>query len=362
MSKVHHNPAISGLTPYVPGKTEEQIMREHGVDQVIKLASNENPLGPSPKVQQAIIDAVTHIHRYPDDQSPELRQKIASKWSVESDQIIFGLGSSELIEMIFYSFVNPTGDFIITEHAFGLYYILGTANHATPCFVKDNDYQQDLEGILQAITDQTRAIFIANPNNPTGTWIDAKTLKAFITRVPQHITVVIDEAYLDYMTMPEYESMGHCVNDYDNLIVLHTFSKAYGLSGMRFGYSISNNKLAKQMNRARKPFNIPSLTLVAANAAVDDQDYISKTINNNQAGLDYFAQQFNQMGIEYLDKSANFITIKLGEKSNEIAAKLQQQGIVVRPLTPYKMSGYLRISVGTPHENQAFIEALKKLI
>ncbi|MDF1655721.1 MAG: histidinol-phosphate transaminase [Coxiellaceae bacterium] len=362
MSKIHHNPAISSLTPYVPGKTEEQIMREHKVDKVTKLASNENPLGPSPKVQQAIIDAVQHIHRYPDDESPELRQKVADKWDVTSEQVIFGVGSSELIEMIFYSFINPVGEFIITEHAFGLYYVLGTANHATPVFVKDNDFHQDLDAILAAITDDTRAIFLANPNNPTGTWIKADTLKHFIERVPQHVAVVIDEAYVDYMTMPDYESMAHCVNDYPNLIVLHTFSKAYGLSGMRFGYSLSSAKLADQMNRARKPFNLPSLSLVAATAAIDDQTHIEKTVANNDAGLQYLTEQFDKLGIKYLDKSANFIAIKLGQKANEIARQLQEKGVVVRPLTPYKMSDYLRISVGTMQENEIFIHELTKIL
>ncbi|MDF1759673.1 MAG: histidinol-phosphate transaminase [Coxiellaceae bacterium] len=362
MSKVHHNPAISGITPYVPGKTEEQIMREHKVKKVIKLASNENPLGASPKVQQAIIDALHHIHRYPDDESPELRQKIAEKWKLNSEQVVFGVGSSELIEMIFYSFINPTGEFIITEHAFGLYYVLGTANRATPVFVKDNDFHQDPEGILNAITDDTRAIFIANPNNPTGTWIDAKTLKHFIDRVPKHVTVVIDEAYVDYMTMPGYESMAKYVNDYPNLIVLHTFSKAYGLSGMRFGYSLSSALLANQLNRARKPFNLPSLTLAAANAAIDDQTHIKKTVANNDTGLTYLAEQFDTLGIEYLDKSANFIAIKLGPKANEIAQQLQQQGIIVRPLNPYKMSDYLRVTVGTMEENKIFIQELTRIL
>ncbi|MDF1796067.1 MAG: histidinol-phosphate transaminase [Coxiellaceae bacterium] len=362
MTKIHHNPAISGITPYVPGKTEEKIMREHNVDKVIKLASNENPLGPSPKVQQAIIDAVHHIHRYPDDESPELRQKIANKWNLNRDQVIFGVGSSELIEMIFYSFVNPVGEFIITEHGFGLYYILGTANRAKPVFVKDNDFHQDPEAILAAITEDTRAIFMANPNNPTGTWIKAKTLKHFIERVPPHVVVVIDEAYVDYMTMPHYESMAHCVDDYPNLIVLHTFSKAYGLSGMRFGYSLSSASLAEQMNRARKPFNLPSLTLAAANAAIDDQTYIEHSVANNDTGLAYLGEQFDQLGIEYIDKSANFITIKLGSKANDIAQQLQEQGIVVRPLTPYKMSDYLRVTVGTVEENQIFIRELTNIL
>jgi histidinol-phosphate aminotransferase len=354
------NDNIIDLKPYVAGMTEEALKRQYNLTHIVKLASNENPLGPSPKVAKAIATAVPHITRYPDDAAPELREKLAARCQIPASQIIFGAGSSELIQMITRCFVN-TGEMIITEHGFILYRIVAKACGAHVVTIADNDFEQDLEGILKACHENTRAIFLANPNNPTGTWIAKDVLENFIMRVPKHITVIIDEAYVDYMTMPEYASAMPLIKKHDNLIVIQTFSKAYGLAGMRFGFAATSPKLADVLARIRKPFNVPSLTLVAANAALDDNDYIQRTIDCNREGMDYLVKECSALGLTPLAQSANFITCEFGDNALTIAQSLLEQGIIIRPLQPYKMLQHLRISIGTMEENKTFVEALKKI-
>lgn len=362
MSKVYYNPNISQIRPYVPGKTEEAIQREYSVEHVIKLCSNENPFGPSPAVAEAVAKAVAHGHRYPDDASPELRALIAKRWNINTNQLQLGVGSSELIDMIIQAFVNPGGEMIVTEHGFALYRVLGSAHNAKITTVKDREFHQDLEAILSAITADTRVIFIANPNNPTGTWIPTKQFEDFMSQVPSHVIVVADEAYVDYMNTPEYYSLAQHSTQYPNLIVLHTLSKAYGLAGFRFGYSISQDDIAEQLNKARKTFNVSSITLAAAHAAINDQEYVKRCVNANQQGMGDLKAFLNQHRISTLAESGNFLTAKFGEQANHLAEKLIAEGVVVRPLTPYNMSEYLRISIGTYEENQALMQALTKYL
>ncbi len=359
---IYSNPCISKLTPYVPGKTEEALKRELNIEHIIKLASNENPLGPSPHVLSAIQQAAMQSHRYPDDQAPELRQSIAKKWGLTADHVQFGAGSSELLDMLVQSFVDDGGEMIVTQHGFGLYFILASMHRVKLNIVPDQAYHQDLDAVLKAINPSTRAIFIANPNNPTGTWIEGSRMRYFIEQVPKHVLIVIDEAYLDYMTMPEYDSMAHGIAQHDNLVVLHTLSKAYGLAGLRFGYSLSHPSICTQLNKARKPFNISNTTLAAAKAALSDQDHIDKTIEMNQSGMKQLCDALDELGLNYLARSGNFLTVDFGEKAGSIADALMQQGIIVRPLTPYKMPNHLRITIGTEDETKQLIKMLPEIL
>lgn len=359
---IYFNPRIARITPYVPGKTEEALKREYGLSNIVKLASNENPYGPSPDVKQAVDTALQQVHRYPDDLAPELRQLIANRWKLTSEQVQFGAGSSELIDSLIQGFVDDSGEMIVTEHGFGLYFVLGNIHHTKLHITSDQHYQQDLSAILSAITDDTRAIFIANPNNPTGTWIPSQQLHSFINNVPKHVLVVIDEAYHDYMTTPEYYSMARHIDEHENLVVLHTLSKAYGLSGCRFGYSLSQAGISEQLNKVRKPFNLSNLTLAAAYAALKDQKHLSYCVEKNTQGMAYLSNYFEQHQLPYLAKSGNFLTVNFGENATHITQELLKQGIIVRPLTPYNMPNHLRITIGTEAENKALTDALSKLL
>lgn len=303
----------------------------------------------------AVKEMLDHGARYPEDAAPEFKEKLASLHCVTPDHINLGSGSSGCLDMIITSLVGPRGEMIITQHGFGLYRVLGMAISANIVVVDDNAFHQDLDGILAAITNNTRAVFITNPNNPTGTWLTDSAVGAFIKAVPPHVSIIVDEAYNDYMQMDEYASADQYIANHPNVIVVRTFSKAYGLAGFRIGYSVAHPDTTDLLNRARKPFNVSSIALAAANAALDDTAHMQQTVACNNEGMALLSAAFDKRGLPMLAQSANFLTVEFGEQAFELAADLLKKGIVVRPLKPYKMLNHLRITVGTQEENEALL-------
>ncbi len=353
------NPNIADLNPYQPGKPIAELRREYGITDIIKLASNENPLGPSPKAIAAIKSDLEDLSRYPDGNGFELKQKLANKLSIKSDQITLGNGSNDVLVLAAQAFLTPTDNAIYTQHAFVVYSIAIKVAGATGICAPTKNFGHGLNETLQLINDQTKLIFIPNPNNPTGTWIDKNQLRLFIKTVPDNVIILIDEAYHEYMLAePDYESTISWVNEFPNLIVTRTFSKIYGLAGLRLGYSVSSPEISDLLNRVRQPFNVNSLALTAACAALDDHDYVQQGLNNNQQGMQQLTEGLTKLGIPYLPPAGNFITIDIQRPANTLFETLLKQGIIVRPLESYQMPNHLRISIGLPEENQRLLQAL----
>lgn len=358
----HVNPNIAQLHPYQPGKTTDEIERTYQLSKTVKLASNECPLPPSKKVCLAIENFLGHLARYPEDAAPGLRAKLADLNQTTTGHITFGSGSSDILELLIRSFTRPGDNIITPEHAFALYKILAQAAAVESQLIADQDWQQDLSAMLAAINDKTRIIFVTNPNNPTGTWVKKTPLYEFIAAVPKDVLVVVDEAYTEFMDQADYASAVPLLAQYDNLVVVRTFSKAYALAGLRFGYSLSSVDIADVLNRLRKPFNVSSMTLVAAEAALDDTDYLQQVVDNNRTGMSQFKQFFDSVNISYIETTGNFMAVKFGDKALEINQAMLERGIILRPLVPYNMPEYLRISIGLPEENQACIDQLTQVL
>ena len=357
---VHEN--IKTLKTYQPGKTIAEVKRTYGLEHVVKLASNENPLGPSPKVKQALIDNLNNLSLYPEDAAPELKQALADYTDTTVDNIVLGCASSELLEMVTRLFLHPGENLIVNERCFGLYKSLAGTIGAEMIIVPDQNFQQDLNGILDAINKDTRLIMLANPNNPTGSWHTATDLFSFIRQMRNDIVIGIDEAYYEFMQQPEYESALEILDEHPNVIIMRTFSKAFALAGARFGYCICIPEVAELLNRIRKPFNVPNITLLAALTALQDKQHLQATLDNNTQGMQQLQTFFSEMGLPVLGAAGNFLTIEFGEHAAEITQALLKKGVIVRPLLPYKMPHHLRISIGTPEENKYFMEKLREVL
>lgn len=361
--KTKPSKGVLNLLPYQPGKPINELRRELGIDKVIKLASNENPLGVSSAVANEINDKVNQLNYYPDGSGYELKQKIASFKGCEQGQIVLGNGSDEIFTLVQQAFCDKGDAVLISEYAFAAYGIaaraLGLKLQVAP--VLDN-LQQDLAAMLEQITSDTKVIFLANPNNPTASWHKDSVIKDWLEKVPQNIIVVIDQAYYEYMLKTTgYTDAAIHVAKHPNLIVTYTFSKAYGLAGLRLGYAICQNEVADLLNRPRLPFNANSLAQVAGVAALSDVEYIQQTLAINSQGVEFYKDGLSKHGIEFLPQAGNFITIKIKDSST-IFNSLLHQGIIVRPLIPYKMHDYLRISIGKPEENEFCLKHLIKAI
>ncbi len=360
--------SVLGLHPYIPGKPIEELEREYGVENIIKLASNENPLGPSPKALDAIANESADIWLYPDGNGFELKTALARKHHVNINQITLGNGSSEPLEYIIRAFVNPGDEVLFSQHSFAIYPILTQAVGGIGVAARARDWGYDLDALQLAISDKTKVIFIANPNNPTGTWLKTDTLYQFIKSVPEQIIVVIDEAYFEYASAEETGAMGdfpdsmQWIKELPNLMVTRTFSKAYGLAGLRVGYAVSNPQVADLMNRIRPPFNVNSLALAAATAALTDEEHIAQSIMINAAGLRQYEKAFQEMGLDYIPSVANFISVDLKRPAADIYEALLRNGVIVRPVANYGMPEHLRITVGTEAQNRRCIEGLKQAL
>jgi histidinol-phosphate aminotransferase len=352
---------VASLQPYQPGKPVEELERELGIKNIIKLASNENPFGASPKALAALKNP-GDLSRYPDGNGFRLKAALAKYHGINADQITLGNGSNEILELIARAILTPAHEVVFSEHAFAVYPLVTQAIGAKPVIVPAKHWGHDVEGMLSAITANTRLMFVANPNNPTGTWLKKADLKRLLEAVPENLIVVVDEAYFDYVEDPDYPDCMDWLPDFPNLLVTRTFSKAYGLAGFRIGYGVAHRDLADLLNRVRQPFNVNSLALAGAEAALSDREHIRKTVDNNRTGMKYLMESFKHMGLEYIPSAGNFICVDLGRPGREIYNRLLQEGIIVRPVDNYGMPNHLRVTIGREEENKRFIEALEKVI
>lgn len=358
---------VRAIAPYQGGKPIAEVAREFGLDEVkiVKLASNENPLGMPESAKQAMLDAVADIGRYPDANGFELKQAITAKYGVPQDWITLGNGSNDILELAAHAFVQPGQSVIYSQYSFAVYALATQAVGGRAIVVPARQYGHDLAAIANAITADTRLIFIANPNNPTGTFIPAADLEAFLKVVPSNIVVVLDEAYNEYLAPDlQYESTAW-VREYPNLLVSRTMSKAYGLAGLRVGFGIAQPAITDLLNRIRQPFNVNSLAQAAAIAALNDSAFLQQSAQLNAEGYRQLTQAFDAMDLEYVPSYGNFVLVKVGNDDGAGARAnlaLLKQGVIVRPVANYGLPQWLRISIGLPDENAIFIEALKKAL
>ncbi len=360
---------INKLQPYLPGKPIEELERELGISNTVKLASNENPLGPSPKGREAAAKAVEQINLYPDDAGYRLRGRLAGKLEVEPDSLVLGSGSSDVIDMVTRTFLGPGCNAVYSLHAFAMYPIYTTASGAEgkvaaplPADHPHMPYGHDLDAMAALVDSQTRVVFIANPNNPTGTWLTRDALTGFLEQLPGRVIVVLDEAYIEYVTEDGFPDGVSMLADYPNLIVTRTFSKIYGLAGLRVGYGVASPVLASLISRVRHPFNVNAPALAAAEAALDDGQFLAQSIKLNRQGMQQFQNAFDALGLAYIPSVGNFITVDLQRPGAEVYQAMLEQGIILRPLGNYDLPRHLRITIGTETENARCIEALEKVL
>jgi len=355
------NPQLRDLTVYEPGKPIEETARELGVDPnaIIKLASNENPLGPSPKAIRAMHSAAENAHLYPDGGGFYLCKAIAAKLDLAPQNIILGNGSNEVIEFLGHAFLNLDDDVITSEYAFIVYKLIATSFGARTIETPSPDYQQDLEAMLDAITPKTRLIFIPNPNNPTGTFISQRKIDSFMSRIPENIIVIFDEAYFEFLDDPP--ATLQYVREGRNIVVLRTFSKIHGLAGLRIGYGVARRDLIEVLQKTRQPFNVNSIAHAGALAALDDAAHQRKTKRIVDEGRAYLQEQFAEMKIQFVPGVANFVMVNVGNGA-AVFEKLLMRKVIVRPLKGYKLPEWVRISVGTMEQNRKCITTLKQIL
>ena len=350
---------IRAIAPYQPGKPISELAREMGLNEkkIVKLASNENPLGISPKARAAIKKALAGLGRYPDGNAFELKAALARRHGVPQECIVVGNGSNDLLEMAAGAFLAPGRAAVYSQHAFAVYPLATQARGATGIVVPAKNYAHDLAAMLAAITPETRVVFIANPNNPTGTFATGEEIGNFLSRARRDVAVVVDEAYTDYLPQNlRYDSVA-LLKKYPNFIVTRTFSKVYGLAGLRVGFGLMHPDVAELLNRVRQPFNVNSLALAAAVAALDDRKFVAKSTKMNRSGLAKLERALKTLGLETIPSCANFVTFRVS-RARTVYERLLRQGVIVRPLAGYDMPDHLRVTVGTPKENGKFLKAL----
>jgi len=353
---------ISEIDPYQGGKPIKEVAREIGIpeDKIIKLASNENPLGISPLAMKSINDSLCEIERYPDGNSYYLKKALSNKFLISPKQIIIGNGSNDVLELAARTFAADGDQIIFSEHAFAVYKIVTQAIGAEGIEALSNNYSHNLDVFLSLISDKTKLIFIANPNNPTGTLIKKKTLKDFLDNVPENIVVVLDEAYDEYLDDSLKSDSFGWLSNYKNLIVSRSFSKAYGLAGLRIGYGVSSPELIELMNRVRQPFNVNHIAQIAATASLSDKKFIEESRSINKSGMKQLTDAFEMLNLEFIPSHGNFVSFKLEDEKTAMMYyhHLLNNGIIVRPISNYGLPEFLRVSVGLEHENKAFIKYL----
>ena len=354
---------ISDLAPYQPGKPIEELERELGLTGVVKLASNENPLGPSPAVIRALTAGLAALGRYPDGSAFLLKNRLQTFTGMVPARLTIGNGSNEVLELLARVYLSPGREAIVSEHSFVVYPLVTRSQGAALTVIPAKDYGQDLAATLAAISDRTAMVFIANPNNPTGTWLTRFELVSFLDQVPDRVIVVLDEAYYEYACdeddCPDGLSL---VDQYHNLVVTRTFSKVYGLAGLRVGYAVSNPEIADLMNRVRQPFNVNAMSLVAAMTALDDQAHVHKSVQLNQQGLGCLMAACGALGLDYIPSRGNFLTINLGRDAMPVYEALLRAGVIVRPVGGYGLPHHLRVTTGLAEENTRFINSLRQVL
>lgn len=358
------NPGVNNLPIYEPGRPIDQVARDLGfasAEDVIKLASNENSLGPSPLAMKAMREAISQMHMYPDGGAYYLKQALAEKLRVDPTQVQPGHGSNELIELIGHAFLNRDCGIVMADRAFVVYRLVAVAFGARVVAVPMRDFTHDLDAMLAAIRPDTRLVFIGNPNNPTSTMVGAGDIDRFMERVPDHVIVCFDEAYIELLPPEHQPDCIRYVREDRNAIVLRTFSKTYGLAGLRVGYAVAPKACIELLNRVRQPFNVNAMGLAAARAALDDEAHLRNSRQMVREGIAYLQESFAAMGLEYVPAHANFILIKVG-RGREVFDLLLREGVIVRPMDPYGLPEYLRVTVGTRAENQRLLDALRSVL
>ncbi|OYO26415.1 histidinol-phosphate transaminase [Janthinobacterium sp. PC23-8] len=358
---------VRAIAPYQSGKPIAEVAREFGLDEasIVKLASNENPFGMPDSAKQAMIAAIDDLGRYPDANGFDLKAVLSQRYDVPADWITLGNGSNDILEIAAHAFVQHGQAVVYSQYSFAVYALATQGLGARHIVVPAQDYGHDLDAMAAAIGDDTRLLFIANPNNPTGTFLTAAQIEAFLRKVPQHVVVVLDEAYNEFLSAEEQYESTAWVRQYPNLVVSRTLSKAYGLAGLRIGFAIAQPALTDLMNRIRQPFNVNSMAQAAAIAALSDKQFLEKSARNNAAGYQQFTEAFAKLGLEYVPSHGNFVLVKVGdddEAGARVNLALLKQGVIVRPVGSYGLPQWLRISIGLPQENAIFIAALTKAL
>jgi histidinol-phosphate aminotransferase len=356
------NAGIQGLSPYQAGKPIEELQRELGLSQIIKLASNENPLPSSKKVIAACERVAADMSRYPDSNGFDLKAALANKLAVDPEQITLGNGSNDVLDLIARVFLQVGQSAIYSQHGFVVYPLSIQASGAKAIVTPALNWGHDLKAMLAAIEEDTRVIFIANPNNPTGTWLEKAALIEFLDQLPSNIIVVLDEAYIEYTEGKSFPNGVSLLKHYSNLIVTRTFSKAYGLAGLRVGYSVSSPDIADLLNRVRAPFNVNVMAMAAALAVLDDEVYLQAAIENNQVGMAQLTTGFEELDLRYIPSAGNFLAVDLPIDAMQVYQQLLEQGVIVRPVGVYEMPNHLRVTIGLPDENVLFLKALGKTL
>jgi histidinol-phosphate aminotransferase len=354
------NASLANLPVYQPGRPVEEVARELGLDPagVIKLASNENSLGPSPKAVAAMQDAVGRVHEYPDGSAFHLKRLLAERVGVSLSNLVLGNGSNEVLEFVAHACISPGSEVVVSQYCFAVYPIVTHLMGGSLVTVPARDYGHDLGRMLDAITDRTRVVFVANPNNPTGTHIPADEVEAFLERVPSSVLVVMDEAYIEYLDDPLDLVPRVRSGEQPNLLLTRTFSKIYGLAGLRLGYGIGAPEVVSVLEKVRQPFNINLVAQAGAMAALDDSEHTEKTRRNNSAEMRWFEQQLGDLSLVWVPSRANFLLVKVGE-GGRVFDRMQRDGVIVRPMGGYGLPEWVRISIGLPEENQRCLQALR---
>ena len=356
-------PYVRSIAPYQPGKPVSELAREMGLEEsgIIKLASNENPLGPSPKAIDAARAALADAARYPDGNGFELKRVLADRHRLGQENFVLGNGSNDVLELAARAFLAPGMSAVYSRHAFAVYPLVTLATGAAGLEVPVRDYGHDLDAMAAAIRADTRVVFIANPNNPTGTWAAPDAVLAFLRKVPANVLVVLDEAYKEYLPPTDQADSVEWTQRFSNLLVSRTFSKAYGLAGLRVGYGVAQGRIADLMNRVRQPFNVNSVAQAAAVAALDDQAFVRKSFELNQAGMLQITRGLRRLGLDWIPSHANFVSFRAG-KASRVYQQLLKLGVIVRPLGGYAMPEHLRVTIGLESENLRFLEALEGVL
>jgi len=355
---LHVHPDIAALSPYVPGKPIEELQRELGLTRVIKLASNENPLGPSPKALAVVNETAATLHRYPDGGAYRLREALADRWKVTLEHIILGNGSDEILGMLARTFLSPGDEAVMADQTFVIYKMEVMAAHGKAVTIPLKQWRHDLSAMAAAITARTRLLFLCNPNNPTGTMVSAEEVGRLLSRVPEHVIVVFDEAYVEYVRSAEFPDSLAYVREGRNVIVLRTFSKIYGLAGLRIGYGVTTPEMTNLLNRVRPPFNANSIAQRAALAALDDDEHVANSRAVNQAGMEQVAAGLKTLGFAPIPSEANFVYFDAGRDGRELFEALLHQGVIVRHIE----GRMVRVTIGQTEDNQAFLTALARVI
>ncbi len=365
----HVNQRVAALSPYKPGKPMDELTRELGITDIVKLASNENPRGPGPRVREAVARAAAVLNRYPDGGGFRLKQALAAKLGVEANQITLGNGSNDVLNLAARMSITPGSSGIVAQHAFVVHPLAVTLCGGRLVEVPaGKGYGADVFAMQQAADENTAVLYLANPNNPTGTWIGQADLRGLLDRLPEQTWVVLDEAYFEYVSEDAYPDGVKLLADYPQLIVTRTFSKIHGLAGLRVGYAVSSAEAADLMNRAREPFNVNSLAQAAAEVALADDEYVAESRRLNRAGMAELVRGLERLGLSCIPSVGNFVTFAVpqsgprGGDGQSVFAALLERGVIVRTVAEYGLPGHLRVTVGLPEENARFLEALERVL